>query len=151
MLIFTYIFCLLSQLWLSLDQCLKERLKYSFNFILFIFFTLYVAHCLSSWSPPPTILPPFPCPLKRQSPLPGYPLTLALQVSERLGTPFPPEAGQGIPARRTYPIGNMFWDSPHSSCSETLMKTKLCICYICVGGGGTRFSPFMHIGWCFGL
>ena len=35
---------------------------------------------------------------------PGYPLTLAFQVSARLGASFPTEARWGCPASRTYPM-----------------------------------------------
>jgi hypothetical protein len=101
-------------------------------------------------------LPPYPplsSPLRRGRSLPRNQHSLAPQVIVGVGIVSPTEARQGSPVREAGSIGSQQSQSkpphPHSSCWKTLMKTKLHICYICVGR--PRSSPCMLFGWCLSL
>jgi hypothetical protein len=97
---------------------------------LFIPFTYWYS-CL-------TILPPhssFPSPLSRWGPL-SNPTTLAYQISERLGASCPTDIRKGSPDRRTHPTDReqiLGYSLPLFQLFQTHLKTKLQICYMCVG------------------
>lgn len=74
----------------------------------FYLITLYPAHCALA-SHPLTILPLHP----REWGPPGYPSTLTLQVSVRLGESSPSEASEAAQLEEHMPpSGNSFRDSP---------------------------------------
>ena len=89
----------------SLGLCVCVFLHF-YLFIYSFILSLYIPLTAPSWSPPPTILSLSPLPFSSdwvRGP-PGYPSTLALQVSARLNPSSSTEVRQGSPARRTHPI-----------------------------------------------
>jgi hypothetical protein len=111
--LFFYLLCSLYFFILSLHCVFLYQYFFQFNsfnwgfcFVLFCFFHFTSCSLSLSWSSPPTILSQFPYPFFSEwvgtCPL-DIPSTLTLQASTRLGASSPTEAGQGSPAKRTYP------------------------------------------------
>lgn len=96
-----------------------------FNWTLKKTYLLYILLTAPSLSPPTTILPPFPSLLSMWAPC-GYPDTLVLQVSARLGTSSPIEARQISLAKRTYATyKQQLLGQSLLQMFETHVKTKL--------------------------
>ena len=74
------------------------------------------------------------------------PQTLALQVSERLGTSYPSEVRQGNPDRTR----NSFWDSHCSSCLGPIRRPS-CTSATEVQQGLGPGRPCIFFGWWFRL
>jgi hypothetical protein len=73
----------------------------------------------------------------------GYQFTLAYHVAVGLGASSHTEARPGSPVRGKGFSGSNVRDSPCSCCYVFHMKTKLHICYICVGGLGLSHECFL--------
>jgi hypothetical protein len=88
-------------------------------------------------SPSHSPSPSYPSPPLRRGNPPGYPPTLAHQVSALLDRASPTVARQGRPVRRTgSAASNRFRDSPQFQLFRTHMKVQLHMCYICAEGLG---------------
>jgi hypothetical protein len=133
-----------------------------FFFIPFVFlssfiylFTLPPTDSPPSWSLPPIILPhtPSPSPLSWWGP-PGYPPTMAHQVSAGLDSPFSlrPDKAAHLEKHILHRLNNSFWDSPDSRCLRptgrpscipaTYVQRDLgptCVCSLV--GGSVSVSP----------
>jgi hypothetical protein len=123
-----------------------------FKCVTFIYsFTLHTDH-----SPLPVPLPyrlshqPLLYTSEKREVLPGYQSTLALSVTAALLIFYPAEVRIGRIVRGTASTCRQHSQGkPHFSCSETCMKIKLYIYYIC-----TRrpwYSPYILFGWWFSL
>jgi hypothetical protein len=145
---------------------------FSWLFFLSFFLFIFKIH-LTSWSWPPSPLlssqsHPYnlsnaPSSSQRRTPL-GYHPTLRHLPSPRR-TFSPTEAQPGSPSRgEGNPMaGNRNQDSPHTTCLGTHMKTKLHICYKCVGdlgpapacslvgGPGSVVPPLFQARWLSGF
>ena len=143
-----FIFCfLLTFLWylLLLSLLASDLLK----ILLLYLFPLYPTHCHHPPCPPSHNLTP-PLLLWVSASLPGYPATLAHQVSVSLGSFFPLRPDKAAQIEEHIPCsGNSFWDSHWSSCSGPTWRPSCTFATLCAVK--PRSSLCVFFGWWFKL